>query len=426
MEKKSIGKFIASLRKAKGYTQEELASLLNISNKTISSWENDNSAPDLSLIVVLADIFNVSCDELIRGQRNPKNTEVTEILSNKSEKIKTNLYNSLLNQYKNHVILSIALWIIGLFLAVISFQHSLENWLRLLLLILGIITYIVGLVFSIIMHNNVETKNDKENPIFNRNILEYYTFIKSLYSLFLLTPVFYLKKNNRLLTDKQYSTDALNEEGIHKSKRIQRILYTVCYILIGIIVAVGLIISTLDLNRFGAKYTQDEIAKNEYTFQINYLEQSKTLEIKSMYSTSHFGIFTSEKLDQELAEELTHIPSGSYTFDLFYGDESEYQQGAIELGNGFAVKYADKHADILYKGFEIIYLTRFTAEDGFTCFSFSRVPYLHVGNQKYVRQDNQIQINNPIQKSLIISYILLVGASLVITAINKKNIVHII
>ena len=40
MEAKSIGKFIATLRKANGYTQAQLAEMLEVSNKTISNWEN--------------------------------------------------------------------------------------------------------------------------------------------------------------------------------------------------------------------------------------------------------------------------------------------------------------------------------------------------------------------------------------------------
>lgn len=39
MEAKSIGKFIATLRKANGYTQAQLAEMLGVSNKTISNWE---------------------------------------------------------------------------------------------------------------------------------------------------------------------------------------------------------------------------------------------------------------------------------------------------------------------------------------------------------------------------------------------------
>ena len=42
MEKKTIGSFIATLRKANGMTQKDLAEKLNVSDKTISHWERDD------------------------------------------------------------------------------------------------------------------------------------------------------------------------------------------------------------------------------------------------------------------------------------------------------------------------------------------------------------------------------------------------
>ena len=56
MEKKTIGGFISALRKANGMTQKDLAERLNVSDKSVSRWENDEGAPDLSLIPVIAEI----------------------------------------------------------------------------------------------------------------------------------------------------------------------------------------------------------------------------------------------------------------------------------------------------------------------------------------------------------------------------------
>ena len=69
MEKKTIGGFISALRKANGMTQKELANRLNVSDKTVSRWERDDGAPDLSIIPAIAEIFGVTCDELLRGER---------------------------------------------------------------------------------------------------------------------------------------------------------------------------------------------------------------------------------------------------------------------------------------------------------------------------------------------------------------------
>lgn len=69
MEKNTMGAFIAVLRKANGMTQKQLAELLNVSDKAISRWERDEAMPDLTQIPVLAELFHVTADELLRGQR---------------------------------------------------------------------------------------------------------------------------------------------------------------------------------------------------------------------------------------------------------------------------------------------------------------------------------------------------------------------
>lgn len=69
MEKKTIGSFIATLRKASGLTQKQLAEMLLVTDKTVSRWERDETLPDLTLIPVIAEIFGVTSDELLRGER---------------------------------------------------------------------------------------------------------------------------------------------------------------------------------------------------------------------------------------------------------------------------------------------------------------------------------------------------------------------
>ena len=56
---------IRTLRKKMGLTQVELAERLNVSQSTITSWENGTRRPDLDLLPVIAQIFDVSVDELL-------------------------------------------------------------------------------------------------------------------------------------------------------------------------------------------------------------------------------------------------------------------------------------------------------------------------------------------------------------------------
>lgn len=71
MTKTNIGEFIAALRKSSGYTQQEVADRLGVSNKTVSSWETGASCPDIALLPSIAELFGVTCDELLRGERIP-------------------------------------------------------------------------------------------------------------------------------------------------------------------------------------------------------------------------------------------------------------------------------------------------------------------------------------------------------------------
>jgi len=64
----SIGEKIYNLRKNKNISQEALANILNVSRQTISKWETGESNPDFDKIVPLCDYFDISTDELLKGE----------------------------------------------------------------------------------------------------------------------------------------------------------------------------------------------------------------------------------------------------------------------------------------------------------------------------------------------------------------------
>lgn len=72
-----IGKRIARLRKSKEMTQQQLAELLFVSDKTISKWERGVGAPDLSLLQNLANNLGVTVEELISGEKTNKSNDST-------------------------------------------------------------------------------------------------------------------------------------------------------------------------------------------------------------------------------------------------------------------------------------------------------------------------------------------------------------
>lgn len=71
MAKKTMGEIISTLRKEKGMTQKELADQLNITDKAVSKWERDVACPDTQTIPKLAQILEVSVEELMNAKAVP-------------------------------------------------------------------------------------------------------------------------------------------------------------------------------------------------------------------------------------------------------------------------------------------------------------------------------------------------------------------
>ena len=72
MKKQTLGMMISSLRKEKGMTQLELAEKMGVTDKAVSKWERDLAFPDINSIPKLAEIFDVSVDDLMQVKTETK------------------------------------------------------------------------------------------------------------------------------------------------------------------------------------------------------------------------------------------------------------------------------------------------------------------------------------------------------------------
>ncbi len=68
MKKQTFGAMLSTLRKEKAMTQLELAEQMGVTDKAVSKWERDLSFPDVSSLPRLAEILDVSVDELMQGK----------------------------------------------------------------------------------------------------------------------------------------------------------------------------------------------------------------------------------------------------------------------------------------------------------------------------------------------------------------------
>ena len=102
MNQIKVGAFLKDLRREKGITQEQLAEELGVSGRTISRWETGNNMPDISLLVEIAEYFDVSIPEIIKGERKSEDMkeeakEVAETMSDYAKAEKEELVKSIRN-----------------------------------------------------------------------------------------------------------------------------------------------------------------------------------------------------------------------------------------------------------------------------------------------------------------------------------------
>jgi len=104
----NIGSNIKKLRRERDITQEQLAEYLNISVSAISQWECDKTAPDISMLAPLANIFNVSSDTLLGIDIDAKEKRIETIVKEATNHIfkhqygeAENLLRTALKEYPN-------------------------------------------------------------------------------------------------------------------------------------------------------------------------------------------------------------------------------------------------------------------------------------------------------------------------------------
>lgn len=159
----SLGERLLNLRKEKHLSQEEAAEKLNVSRQTISKWETDQSTPDFDKIVPLCNLYVITTDELLTGEKKEKN------ISNNID-----VDNSLMAKKRAK---GIGLAVMLYFLAVIWVIVSIEAFkinevvsIGVFLLIVGIATCIIiytCMVYHSVNHEENE-KDDNKNQLFKR------------------------------------------------------------------------------------------------------------------------------------------------------------------------------------------------------------------------------------------------------------------
>ena len=148
MNQEEMGKFIASCRKSKNMTQDELSEKLRVDRTTISKWERGVTSPDISVLIDLCRELDISITELFEcKKRNEKNSEQDEVT------IKAIKFYE--NKTKNRILKLMLLIVLLITICVITFITS--SWYNKYNLI-----YLTTESENIIVNGNIIYNNDKQ------------------------------------------------------------------------------------------------------------------------------------------------------------------------------------------------------------------------------------------------------------------------
>ena len=107
---------LKTLRKQKGFSQEELASRLHVVRQTISKWEKNLSVPDADTLIRLAEILEVSVSELLGSKIETKNGNVTNDVAEQLSRINEQL--AIKNRHSRRIWKAIAIILVVFFISV--------------------------------------------------------------------------------------------------------------------------------------------------------------------------------------------------------------------------------------------------------------------------------------------------------------------
>ena len=155
MDQVKIGRFIKAMRKEKNLTQREVAERLSISEKTVSKWETGNGMPEVSLMMPLCELLNISVNELLSGERldeklyyEKAEQNIMSLIQEKAEAKKKIIIA---------VIIGVVTLIAGLAIMLIADLLEMETWLRIVLVVVGVVTLGTGIGLACVLERDAGT-----------------------------------------------------------------------------------------------------------------------------------------------------------------------------------------------------------------------------------------------------------------------------
>ena len=142
MDQVKIGRFIAQRRKMANLTQIQLSEKLNITDRAISKWETGRALPDSSIMLILCEILDITVNDLLSG-------EVIK-MDNYNKELENNLLELVKQKEKTdkwllslEVVIGVVCTAIMLALVLVASLVTMEDWLRIVLIIIGMLPLVI-------------------------------------------------------------------------------------------------------------------------------------------------------------------------------------------------------------------------------------------------------------------------------------------
>ena len=148
MDQIKIGRFIAERRKIKNLTQAQLAEKLGITDRAVSKWENGRSLPDSSIMLELCELLEITVNDLLSGE-----VVLMDEYNKEMEKKMLELVKEKESADKKLLVIETAMGIVTvtfmLALCVIAGYAPIEEWLRIVFVVIGVLPILILTPFMI-------------------------------------------------------------------------------------------------------------------------------------------------------------------------------------------------------------------------------------------------------------------------------------
>ena len=256
MNQEKMGKFIAERRKAVNLTQKSLSEKLNVNEKTVSKWERGINAPDITLLTNLAEILEITVNELLSGEKEDR-------IDNNDKQIA---------------------------IEGIKFYNKMSKfkYLKLFVTILIIVILIFAAIFTINNFNQFKVYNvSSDNSDYD---IEGYVIFNQEKNIIFLKPIIY---NDKYVgTSKEIKTDEVKVEVLLEDKVIYKEVKkeTNSKTLSDILNSIVIFVEEDNKNHEYIINTKDDLTKltieMTYTFENEQLKVKIPLNVENIYSNN--------------------------------------------------------------------------------------------------------------------------------------------